>query len=1002
MTLKPADLLAAVRQDIRQARGIIRARKADVDELVARAEEEIELARRDVAATSGPETAAAIDAWRVLAEHVAPGAAAAPWDRWDGAQWPPADARPVGASPDDPSAGDPAAGVPGSGPAGGDRPVPPFAEDAVGEDAAGEQDDRTGKRTPPLYRIGTVADGVPALVPLLDTGHLAITGARSAAADAAADAVVDSLLVRIIATTPPGDVRVSLYDPRRLGAGLGGFHALSRPGLLTVYGVEEFKDLLGSLDRDIRRIQRDVLGGGHASLGDLAKDVGRRPEPWRVVIVHSPVRGFRDDEVAHLNSVMHAGAACGIHVICRDVPVDEGPGVETTRIDADGRVLTSMTGDLEVAVEPPPAALVRRVSERVARGAGVVPDPPDFAEVVSHPAWRASSAGGVRAPVGVDVDTDERVHVLLGDDPVHALVGGPSGSGKTNFLFTMIGSLAARYSPDELEFYLLDFKEGVSFSRLAGGRSNRSWLPHARLVGVNINNDREFGLALLRFLARELERRGAAAREHEVTKLEELRAVDPDGRWPRMVAVIDEFQVLIQQQDKITDESVYLLNDLARRGRSQGIHLVLASQNVGGMQSLWGRGAILDQFTLRIALPKSRRILAEDNPAARLIPRFCAVVNAESGARQANRVARLPNASADAFDGLQRQLWKRWSDGLRNLRRAGRSGDPERPRVFDGAYVPALGTVPPLPPGEAAVGQLIDLAGSAATVRFDDAPGRNLAVVGTRGGEAYDVLASAILSLAWGHAPGSAVFRLHAMDSRMAPRVEELLRRLRDAGHEATAGGELPSPGPRPVPEYVALFAVDAATTRADAVRRAVRGLVEYGPDNGLHVLGWWRTSDRLKADVAERVGPIRNIDAWVALDVRDGELASLPGGQLLKWTPRHRRALCYDQRTGSPPQLIIPYEVGIEHDDRPRITGNGPPHPDESPRATDELARGADESAPGRAAAAYGTGDAVRRGTGEAASWTGRAPDRAGGPGERGGRAAGETGRARNGAEGR
>src|SRR5437588_11708230 len=104
---------------------------------------------------------------------------------------------------------------------------------------------------------------------------------------------------------------------------------------------------------------------------------------------------------------------------------------------------------------------------------------------------------------------------------------------------------------------------------------------------MNINQDSESGLSLLRFLGAELERRGAAAREHEVTKLEELRAADPDGHWPRIVAVIDEFQVLIQQSGKITDEAMHLLNDLARRGRSQGIHLVLASQNTGGVQAPW-------------------------------------------------------------------------------------------------------------------------------------------------------------------------------------------------------------------------------------------------------------------------------------------------------------------------------------------------------------------------------------------------------------------------------
>ena len=81
--------------------------------------------------------------------------------------------------------------------------------------------------------------------------------------------------------------------------------------------------------------------------------------------------------------------------------------------------------------------------------------------------------------------------------------------------------------------------------------------------------------------------------------------------------MIDEFQVLLAGRDAVTDEAVDLLEDLARRGRSQGIHLVLASQDVAGIQALWGRGAIVAQFTLRIALPKARRILAETNAAAR-------------------------------------------------------------------------------------------------------------------------------------------------------------------------------------------------------------------------------------------------------------------------------------------------------------------------------------------------------------------------------------------------
>src|SRR5690349_18314821 len=207
MTLKPDDLVANVREAIQQARADIRVRRGGFDETIARAEAEVVRCRDELAATAGPETDAALDRWRHLAADVAPGAASVPWAGW------PAELEPS---------------------------------------EAGSS----------LYRIGSLTGQVPALVPLLDAGHLRIIDECTDTTDA----VVDSLLVRIVATTRPGSVRISLYDPRRLGAGLGGFHALSRPGLLTVYGVDELKDLLGALDRDIRRIQRDVLGGGHSSL----------------------------------------------------------------------------------------------------------------------------------------------------------------------------------------------------------------------------------------------------------------------------------------------------------------------------------------------------------------------------------------------------------------------------------------------------------------------------------------------------------------------------------------------------------------------------------------------------------------------------------------------------------------------------------------------------------------------------------------------------------------
>ncbi|HEX5493103.1 MAG TPA: FtsK/SpoIIIE domain-containing protein, partial [Mycobacteriales bacterium] len=561
--------------------------------------------------------------------------------------------------------------------------------------------------------------------------------------------------------------------------------------------------------------------------------------------------------------------------------------------------------------------------------------------------WTEYSATGLTAPVGDHNGTP--VHVTLGDSPPHLLVGGPTGSGKTNFLYVLIGALAARYGPDELEFYLLDFKEGVSFARFAGGRRDPSWLPHARLVGVNVNKDREFGLALLRFLAEQLRVRAEAARRHEATKLEELRAVDRTGRWPRIVAVIDEFQYLFHQRDRVSAEAVSLLEDLARRGRSQGIHLVLSSQDTSGIQALWGRSAIVAQFTGRVALPRARRVLAEDNPQADLLPRWHAVVNAESGARTGNQIARLPDAGrGGALDALQARLWEH--------RPAGRPG----PRLFDGDVVPTLagsadfarltrlsgsGRRSPA----ALVGQLIDVDGSAATVRLSRTPGRNCAVIGTRVTETCDILVSMALSLARQHEPGEASFDLGCLDEDAAEVAECLQIRLRKDGHEAachdldrirpllaSAAADVEAAitdetGRRIRPRYLVLFAVDMANAllaaRNSRTGRSgldnLRHLVRRGPEVRTHVLGWWRTVARLKEDLGGLGARLDDIGAWVALDVQGAELAPLPGGQLASWSPRRRRALFFDRSVHSGPRPVIPFDTASCLDGDPL---DGPP----------------------------------------------------------------------------
>ncbi len=842
-------LVAAVRQELAEARGTARAVLAAAETARGQAQrrrrlvrdaygscltqlaEARELAKADIQRRFSAESAQLADTVSTLATVCAPGAAGTPWRMW---------------APTEPDHG----------------------------------------RRAALLRIGAMSLGgttVPALIPLLDSAHLSVAGDPDVA-----DGVIAGLLLRALGTTRPGDVRLTVYDPERLGGSLAAFAPLG----LSFVGPGGLGPMLDDLVEHICRVNETVLAGEYGSLADLvAAHPHRRPEPWRVVVLLADRASAADltgTQRAQLDRIVRTGVACGVHLIVRGLDLLAHPTVERLVI-GDQTATTDTTGDLAVRLDPPPPA--DRITEFCRSAADRMradPPPAQLSDLEPARIWTDSSAYELVAPLGDSTD-GVLVEVALGDDPPHALIGGPSGSGKTNLIYAWLGSLTARYAPDELALYLLDFKEGVSFARFTPGPRDSSWLPHVRLAGVNVNGDREFGLALLRHLGEELRLRAQAAKRHEASKLAELRAEDPNGHWPRIVAVIDEFQVLLAGRDAVADEAVGLLEDLARRGRSQGIHLVLASQDVSGIEALWGRSGLIAQFTLRIALPKARRILADGNLAAAVIPRHHAVVNAESGAAGANRIVRLPDAGDRvAWRRLQRRLW------------SARPASCEQPRLFDGDAVPRLpeqyrpaGRVADRPehigssPG-AVLGERIDVSARPARLRLGRMPGRNLAVLGTRTDEACDVLAAAALSLA---AQGPAHFSIVCLEPGAERAAARLMAELPEGDwYDAADVDELFEVAPDGIPHYVLGYGLDAL---GPAYRERLRDLLTDGPEGRTHVLGWWRSVARLRDDLGGAGARFDAIGAWVALDVHGADLSPLSPNRAARSGTRGRGGRC-------------------------------------------------------------------------------------------------------------
>jgi hypothetical protein len=182
---------------------------------------------------------------------------------------------------------------------------------------------------------------------------------------------------------------------------------------------------------------------------------------------------------------------------------------------------------------------------------------------------------------------------------------------------------------------------------------------------------------------------------------------------------------------------------LARKGRSYGIHLILASQTIAGVEALFTKGeSIFGQFPLRVALAGGSGVLDHLNDAADNLPIGSAVINDAAGVPGANRTVRFPNTDPAAITAQRHKLWH-----SRN------PGDPP-PAVFAGYAEHHIDDDPMfkrLSPSvrrrQAFVGRTVDVGLPTAAFTLDASPGRHIAVLGPSAVGA-DIMHAAVASLA--------------------------------------------------------------------------------------------------------------------------------------------------------------------------------------------------------------------------------------------------------------
>lgn len=506
------------------------------------------------------------------------------------------------------------------------------------------------------------------------------------------------VLLRLVCALPPGRLELTLIDPLQQGQSAKPFLSLLKvkqlvPQQRVLTRSDDIEHALSALTDDVENLIQQQLSDREPDWAAYNAAHADNPLPYKVVLLFDVPEQMTDKSIWYLERLCENGPRCGV------VPIMI---IDQQRLDdrRHSRFLATVQASAQALHQPfadsaPEPLSSRYVPEQWPRQEQLERY---FLSLAAHYAatsrfskslpdlWAsftpaATTIDGIVIPVGW-TPAGETVSLTLGatTSEHHVLLAGKTGSGKSNLLHVLIHGLCEKYSPDEIDLYLLDYKESIEFNVYA-----QPPLPHARLIATE--SDPEYGLTVLRHLANEIKVRAEVFRNAGVSEFAAFRKLGRDV-LPRSLLIIDEFQVLFAGKRDVAEQAEQLITELLKQGRAFGIHLLLATQTLKGInaQSI---GGIISQLGCRLALAcipeDSAMILGLGNTAAAMLnspPE--GIINDAHGLASANVKFLIPYADSAVCRQHVSDLSKR----------AIIRGQARKARIFSGAGLPAQ---PPLP-----------------------------------------------------------------------------------------------------------------------------------------------------------------------------------------------------------------------------------------------------------------------------------------------------------------
>lgn len=544
---------------------------------------------------------------------------------------------------------------------------------------------------------------LPHAVSFTDSAFSSIIGYNAATRDAVVSNL-NAMTLQLFMTNPAGKIRFTFISPSDAGDAFSTFMRFTDVDERLVdthvwvdsQRIEERLDVL--LDR-AQTISQDYLRGQYNDILEYNQAAGKNAEPLQFLVVADFPRGFTQGALEKLENVMSNGPRNGIYTILSGdmsellgsndgndqrynavlrrvcskltffyfdekgihVPNVQSPRVSGTHAMIDQLYLPMILPTNRSLVDSTIETLKKAIhaAERVTITYDDVMD--GLPQMPEH--WFGySDRQGLSVPFALS-GANKVLSLELASDALspkyHTLVTGMIGSGKSTLLHTLIMGLLMKYSPEDVQIYLMDFKDGVEFKVYTEYN-----LKNFR--AISIDTEPEFGLAVLKKIEAEMQARNNIFKQEGCRGLEGYRREmaekgNPHHGMPRTILIIDEFQEAFgRSDDPVMSEAAEIIKRLTLVGRAPAVYLIMATQDIKNAAAL--PETVYNQFETRIALkssPDSARIILPDNPMAdQLInlDKGVAIFNASAGNKDHNVQCRIAFCSEDEQRALLEQI----------------------------------------------------------------------------------------------------------------------------------------------------------------------------------------------------------------------------------------------------------------------------------------------------------------------------------------------------------